>query len=134
MVGVQTDMFAQESKIVIAVMRLFVRKVSDLATHLESLTRADIVFFAQGNHVKRSVTVQLQPLSDRFTRSHHSFQQQRHGRKARNVDIHTSIESEGSDSRFKLHFSVSAGSWTALCTQYRMVSEPFRRGLGVYSN
>jgi hypothetical protein len=49
-------------------------------------------FFAQGNHVNRSVTVQLQPLSDRFTRSHHSFQQQRHGRKARNVDIQTSIE------------------------------------------
>jgi hypothetical protein len=33
MVGVQTDMFAQESKIIIAVMRLFVRKMSDLATH-----------------------------------------------------------------------------------------------------
>ena len=38
------------------------------------VTCADPYFFAQGNHVKRSVTVQLQPLSDHFKRSHHSFQ------------------------------------------------------------
>jgi surface protein len=38
-------------------------------------------------------------------------------------------KSEGSDSRLKLHFSVSAGSWTGLCTQYRMVCDPFRRSV-----
>ena len=59
-------------------MRLSVRRVSAVITQLIEVACADTVVFAQGDHVKRSVTVQLQPLSERFKRLHHSFQQERH--------------------------------------------------------